>query len=102
MSTVTWRAADELVQRVRELAQREGKSMNEFLTLVLDAATDPELAGDEYTRVRERLRQAGLLAEEGSPRERPDPAAVAEARSAAGRGTPLSQLVTEARGEHVR
>lgn len=102
MGTVTWRAAAELVQRVREAAQRQGKSMNEYLTQVLDAATDPELAGDEQTRVRERLRRAGLLAEEGSPRERPDPTAVAQARAAAGLGTPLSQLVTEDRGEHVR
>lgn len=102
MNTVTWRAADELVQRVREVAQRQGKSMNEYLTQVLDAATDPELAGDEHTRVRERLRRAGLLAEAGSPRERPDPAEVARARAAAGQGTPLSQLVAEERGEHVR
>lgn len=72
--------------------------MNEYLTQVLDAATDPDLAGDDAARVRERLRRAGLLAAAGEPRNRPDPAALARARAAAGRGTPPSELVVEDRG----
>lgn len=68
--------------------------MNEFLTRVLDAVTDPELAGDDAARIRERLARAGLLAEVGPPVVRPDPAAVAAARRAAGSGTALSDLVS--------
>ncbi|GAA4665593.1 MULTISPECIES: toxin-antitoxin system HicB family antitoxin [Amycolatopsis] len=102
MSQVTWRAEEELVRRVQLAAKQQGKSMNEYLTQVLDAATDPELAGDEAERVRERLRRAGLLWEGGTPRSRPDPAAVARARAAAGRGAALSDLVAEGRGDDLR
>jgi hypothetical protein len=73
-------------------------SMNEYLTQVLDAATNPDLAGDEATRVRERLERAGLLLPPRSPRVRPAPEAVARARKAAGSGAPLSELVNEGRG----
>jgi hypothetical protein len=98
MSQVTWRAEEELVRRVQLAAKQQGKSMNEYLTQVLDAATDPDLAGDEASRVRERLRRAGLLWEGGAPRVRPDPEAVARARAAAGRGTQVSELVDDGRG----
>ncbi|WP_142000474.1 Arc family DNA-binding protein [Amycolatopsis cihanbeyliensis] len=97
---VTWRAPDELVERVRQVAEQEGRSMNEYLTFVLDAATNPETAGDERQRLRERLTRAGLLASPGAPRERPDPEAVARAGRAAASGTPLSDLVSEGRGEY--
>jgi hypothetical protein len=72
--------------------------MNEYLTQVLDAATNPDFAGDEAARVRERLERAGLLLEPRSPRVRPDAEEVARARAAAGAGTLLSQLVDEGRG----
>lgn len=72
--------------------------MNEFLTLVLDAATNPDLAGSDAVRVRVRVRErlalAGLLAPPGIPRSRPAPGDVARAREAAGRGTPLSDIVS--------
>lgn len=71
--------------------------MNEFLTLVLDAATNPDLAGSDAERVRERLARAGLLAAPGVPRSRPAPDEVARARAAAGRGTPLSDMVSQDR-----
>jgi uncharacterized protein (DUF1778 family) len=98
MAQMTWRAPEELMDRVRAAAQREGRSMNEYVTWVLAAATDPELAGEEITRVRERLARAGLLAPTGTPRGRPDEAAVARARAAAGRGKSLSEFVREGRG----
>jgi hypothetical protein len=98
MTQVTWRAPDELVERVRQAASREGRSLNDYLTRLARAATDPDLAGSDVERLRERLALAGLLAPPGSPRRRPDPAATARARREAGRGTPLSDLVAEERG----
>lgn len=98
MTQVTWRAPDELVERVRQVASRRGWSLNEYLTRLAHAATDPALAGDDGDRLRERLALAGLLAEAGPRRTRPDRDAVARARSAAGEGTPLSRLVMRDRG----
>jgi hypothetical protein len=97
MAQVSWRASDELVERVREVAAAHGLSVNEYLTRLARAATDPELAGDDAARTRERLARAGLLAPAGPARRRPDPDAVAAARAEAGRGTPLSELVASAR-----
>lgn len=97
MTQVTWRAPDELVDRIRVAAAAQNRSVNEYLTRLAEAATDPDLAGDDAARTRERLARAGLLVHAGPPRRRPDPAAVAAARAAAGAGTPLSDLVTEDR-----
>jgi hypothetical protein len=97
MTQVTWRAPDEVVERVRQAAARQGRSLNDYLTRLAQAATDPELAGNDVERLRERLARAGLLVPPAEPRRRPDPAAVARARREAGRGTPLSELVAEGR-----
>lgn len=98
MAQVTWRAPDALVARVREVAAREGRSMNDFLSRVLEAVTDPGLAGSEAERIRERLARAGLLADRGEARPtRPHPEALARARARAGRGTELAELVTQGR-----
>ena len=71
--------------------------MNDYVTAVLDAATNPDLADDETTRLRERLARAGLLAPSGGPRRRPDRTKVTEARTRAGQGTPMSKLVSDSR-----
>jgi hypothetical protein len=97
MSQVTWRAPDELVERVRQAAKQQGRSLNDYLTRVAEAATDPDLADNDAQRLRERLARAGLLVEPGGPRRRPDPAALARARRAAARGTALSELIGEER-----
>jgi hypothetical protein len=68
--------------------------MNENVTGGRDAAT----ASDEVAALRGRLASAGLLAPAGTPRSRPDVTVLARARRAAGRGTPLSDVVTEERG----
>jgi hypothetical protein len=94
---MTWRAPADLMARVRRAAQRRGRSMNDYVTAVLDAATDPRLAGSDEERLRERLDQAGLLAEPGAPRRRPAREEAAAARRRAGQGSSLSQLVSEDR-----
>lgn len=98
MSQVTWRAEDELVRRVRSTAERRGVSMNEYLTRVLQAATDPDLEGDEARAIRAKLAQAGLLDSSGTPRERPGREAFERARQATAGGTPLQDLIAEGRG----
>jgi uncharacterized protein (DUF1778 family) len=97
MSQVTWRAPDELVERVRRAAAREGRSLNDYLTRLARAATDPELADTDLERLRERLTRAGLLAVQEPARRRPGRENVTRARRNAGRGTPLSDLVNKDR-----
>src|SRR6266508_1728436 len=95
---ITVRADDELLDRVRAAARRAGRSMNEYVVRVLDAATDPALAGTEATQLRERLLRAGLLAEPARPaRARPAAAHVDAARRRAAGGTALSSLVSSDR-----
>jgi hypothetical protein len=97
MRQVSWRAPDELIEAVRAVAQERGLSLNEYLTQLARAATDPSLAGDEASRLRERLARAGLLSPTGKARPRPDTEDVARARREAGGGTPLSTIIGEQR-----
>ena len=98
MQQITWRADDDLVERVRSTARANRRSINAFVTRVLDAATDPSLAGTEAQRVRERLAAAGLLVTPQGSRERPDADAVAAAGHRAAVGTPVSQVLLADRG----
>ena len=99
MSQVTVRAAEELIKRVRRAAEMSGRSMNEYISVVLDAATDPDLAGSEAERVRERLRRADLLLplKPLTGRSRPPQEAVRAAGKRAAHGKPLSEIVREGR-----
>jgi hypothetical protein len=97
MEQMTWRAPADLIERVRRAARRQHRSMNDYVTAVLDAATNPRLASDETERLRERLDLAGLLAEPGERHRRPSREKTANARRRAGQGTALSQLVSEDR-----
>lgn len=97
MTQVTWRASADLIERVRRAARRQRRSMNDYVTAVLDAATNPDLAGSEADQLRERLDQAGLLAEPGRARKRPSRAETDLARSRAGHGTALADLVSQDR-----
>ncbi len=71
--------------------------MNEYVTAVLNAATDPALAGDDAAQLRERLARVGLLVTASTPRPRPDPKAVTRARRRAAAGAPLAEHVTDGR-----
>ena len=95
---MTIRVPEELIERVRHAAKRTGQSMNEYVTQTLDIRTNPELAGTETERVRERFARAGMLADVGEPVTRPDSASVARARAKAAQGTSGSDLVSEGRG----
>jgi predicted HicB family RNase H-like nuclease len=99
MTQWTIRVPEKLAGQVRATAEAAGRSVNGWVTSVLSAAVDPDLAGDEAQRVRERLRQAGLLYEPPRRRiRRPSPEEIAEARRAAARGKSLSEYVSEDRG----
>lgn len=74
--------------------------MNEWANLVFRAATDPDAAGSDIERIRERLRLAGVLAERDPlPGRIPGPTRVRDAgrRSVAGRS--LADYVAEDRDE---
>lgn len=99
MPQVTWRTDDELLDRVRLAAARSGRSVNAWISRVLDAATDPDLAGSDLDGVRERLIRAGLLEQlRDKPVGAPDSTQVGEARARAATGTPLSDLIRDGRG----
>ncbi|NLD75046.1 MAG: transcriptional regulator [Acidimicrobiales bacterium] len=94
---ITIRAEEALVDRLKVAARQSGRSMNEFVVRILEAATDPDLAGDDATRIRERLAAADLLVSSSAPVEGPAPGRLAEARARAGKGTPLSDLISSER-----
>lgn len=94
---MTWRTSDELLERVRRQAQEHGRSLNEWVTAVLAAASDPASAGDEAHQLRERLARAGVLEDVEQPVIRPAAKRVAAARAAAGRGRSLAGIVSDDR-----
>ena len=55
---MTWRAPADLIDG-SAVPPVEHRSMNDYVTAVLDAATNPRLAGSQAERLRERLDQAG-------------------------------------------
>lgn len=98
MAQITIRADEELIGRIKRSAADTGRSMNEYVTSVLDAATNPDLAGTAAGRLRERLSAAGLLVLP-SPISgvRPSPDAVAAAGVRAAGGRAVSDLVSDDR-----
>ncbi|MBP2320725.1 hypothetical protein JOF56_001110 [Kibdelosporangium banguiense] len=107
MTQVSWRAEEALVERVRKAAADHRRSMNDYITMVLEAATNPDLAHDEYTRIREKLARVDLVVPELDVRMRAElqqhqvhasEEEIQQAMAAAGRGTSLSDIVSEGRG----
>ena len=72
MVKVTLRFDDAVWSAVKVEAKRAGKSANAFMADTLTAATDPTRTGEDFERLRERLRRAGVL-RESSPRRRAAP-----------------------------
>jgi hypothetical protein len=97
MRQLTLRVPDEIADPLKQAAGEADRSVNSFATAVLSAAVDPDLAGDDPARLRERLARAGLLAPVGPAHERPEPERLRRARRRAGEGRPLSELVAEDR-----
>jgi hypothetical protein len=98
MHQMTLRVPVELAERLKGAARDREESVNSYAVKVLSAAVDPDLAGDEITGLRERLARAGLLlTPEPVATKRPSAQALNRARATAGRGTPLSDFVTEGR-----
>lgn len=98
MAQLTLRLPDPLADDLRRAATARGQSVNAWVTAVLRAAVDPELAGDDAARTRERLQRAGLLIEvEPFRGQRPGPEAAARARRAAAQGKLLSDYVSDGR-----
>lgn len=96
MAQLTIRADVDIIDRVRSAARTAGKSVNGFVVETLDAATNPDHAGTEAERLRERLRRAGLLADLGPPPpglKRPSREEVARASREASTGTSLSDII---------
>ena len=98
MAQISLRISDELAEDLKSEAKARELSLNGYLTLVLGVAIDPEMAGEEAERLRERFRRAGLLEEWPEPSGgRPSNQELEAARRRAGQGTPLSDLVSEGR-----
>lgn len=98
MHQLTLRVPEQLGKSLKDAAAERGESVNSYASAVLTAAVDPDLAGGEAERLRERLARAGLLAERAqAPRARPPEEQVRAARAAAGDGTALADLVGEGR-----
>lgn len=99
MEQFSVRLSDERGRAMRRLASARGASINQTFEDLVAAATDPALAGDERQALRERLARAGLVFDLGvlpdvTP---PSEGELTSARAAAGRGTPLAELVSEGR-----
>ena len=100
MAQFTVRLDDELAREIKAQAEEQGRSVNGWVVALLTAAVDPELEDSESARTRARLARAGLLSTPGGRTRAapPDPGRVERARAAAGKGTPLSRLVSDGRG----
>ena len=99
MEQFSVRLSDERGRAVRRLAAARGASINQTFEDLVAAATDPALADDERQALRERLARAGLVFDVTALPEvdPPSEAELGRARAAAGRGTPLAELVSEGR-----
>lgn len=98
MAQLSIRASDDLVRRVKPSATRVGCSMSDYITALLDVATDRERADTTAELVRERLGRAGLLVTRPAcPLGDPSPDAIAAAGARAATGRALCEFVADGR-----
>lgn len=100
---MTIRLDDDLAEACKQEAAANGQSLNGWVVMVLRTRTDPEFSAPGVEQIRERFRRAGILAEPPpTTRKRPPEDVIARARAAAGRGTPMSDLVSQDRKSRDR
>jgi predicted transcriptional regulator len=99
MQQFSVRLSDEGAAAVRRLASARGRSINQTFEDLVVAATDPAHAGDELAELRERLARADLTFDVSTipDAQVPSDDELERARAAAGRGTPLADLISEGR-----
>jgi hypothetical protein len=99
MEQFSVRLSEERGRAVRRLAATRGVSINQTFEDLVAAATDPALADDDRQALRERLARAGLVFDVTTVPDVDAPSETERARAAAaaGRGTPLAELVSEGR-----
>ena len=59
MAQVSWRADDDTVERAKQAAARSDRSLNEYITLVVSAASNPDFDAE--------VKAAGERAASGTP-----------------------------------
>jgi predicted transcriptional regulator len=97
-SQLTLRIDERLARHLKQVAADRGLSVNAFAEQALAAAVDPDAAGSEIERHRERLARAGLLATPAPVDfEPPSDEEFEAARRAAGKGKSLSDYIIEER-----
>jgi len=100
MTQIVVEVTDEQRARLEEAASVRGLRVDAWLAEVGLRAAERQAAPtvDQVERMRRELAEAGLLMEVPRlTRQPPDPERVARARAAAGRGKPLSDIVSEDR-----
>jgi plasmid stability protein len=61
------RLSDDLHRRVKARAEREGKSVNGWMSMLLAATVDADVAEDRQAEVRARAAAMGMLVEIDAP-----------------------------------
>lgn len=98
MPQLTLRLDQELADQLKRVAAAAGLSVNRYAGVVLRAAVDPELEGDETERLRGRLARAGVPMVSPSGRgEHVDEDTLRAARRRGAGGRNLAELVVEGR-----
>lgn len=99
MEQFSVRLSDAHGRAIRRLASARGASINQTFEDLVAAATDPALADGDRQALRERLARADLVFDLSvlPDVEPPSDEELARARAAAGRGTPLAEMVSEGR-----
>ena len=67
MKQLILRVSPELHQRIAARAAREGKSVNAWVSQLLDATVDADVAEDRQARTRAQLAELGWLSEVDAP-----------------------------------